>query len=227
MKLTNKLVSAGRRRGPARGRRPAAVVDGSRDRLLAAAAREFAARGFAGASVDRIAAGAGVNKAMIYYHFKSKAALYRVIIRDMFEAFGRRVAAVAASAAAPADKIRAYVDAFAAEAAAHPHFPPIWFREVAENGAHLDDATVGDMAGILRALTAIIDEGVQKKQFSAVNPLLVHAGIIAPVLLYFATAGIRARIERTGVRRVAGIDRAEVVAHIQRVTLGLLEGRMA
>jgi AcrR family transcriptional regulator len=227
VKLTNKLVSAGRRRRAARGRRPAAVVDGSRDRLLAAAAREFAARGFAGASVDRIAAGAGLNKAMIYYHFKSKAALYRVIIRDMFEAFGRRVAAVAASPAAPADKIRAYVDAFAVEAAAHPHFPPIWFREVAEHGAHLDDATVGDMAGILRALTAIIDEGVRKKQFSAVNPLLVHAGIIAPLLLYFATAGIRARIERTGVRRVAGIDRAEVVAHIQRVTLGLLEGRMA
>jgi TetR/AcrR family transcriptional regulator len=234
VKLTNKLVNSSvrRRRGPARsrravgGRRPAAA-DGSRERLLAAATREFAARGFAGASVDRIAAHAGLNKAMIYYHFKSKAALYREIIRDMFEAFGRRVSGVAASAATPADKIREYVDAFAIEAAAHPHFPPIWFREVAEGGAHLDDATVADMALILRSLTAIIDEGVEKKQFSPVNPLLVHAGIVAPVLLYFATAGIRARLERTGVRRVAGIDRAQVVAHVQRVTLGLLEGRIA
>ena len=58
----------------------------SRQRLFAAAAVEFAARGFAGASVDRIAAAARVNKAMIYYHFKSKAALYREILRDMFSA---------------------------------------------------------------------------------------------------------------------------------------------
>jgi TetR/AcrR family transcriptional regulator len=224
VKLTNKLVNA--RRGPRRRPR-AAAPDGSRDRLLAAAAREFAARGFAGASVDRIAAAAGLNKAMIYYHFKSKAALYREIIHDMFDAFGRRVSAVAASQASPADKIREYVDAFAVEAAAHPHFPPIWFREVAEGGAHLDDATVADMAIILRSLSSIIEEGVQKKQFSPVNPLLVHAGIVAPVLLYFATAGIRGRLERSGLRRAATIDRAQVVAHVQRVTLGLLEGRFA
>ncbi|HEV3484574.1 MAG TPA: TetR/AcrR family transcriptional regulator, partial [Vicinamibacterales bacterium] len=68
---------------------------GSRDRLLAAAAAEFAARGFAGANVDRIARAARVNKAMIYYHFKSKAALYREILQDMFEAVGVGVLALA------------------------------------------------------------------------------------------------------------------------------------
>ena len=224
MKLTNKLVSA---RGGRRRRRRGPGADGSRDRLLAAAAREFAARGFAGASVDRIAAAAGLNKAMIYYHFKSKAALYREIIRDMFDAFGRRAADVAAASAPPAEKIRAYVDAFAAEAAAHPHFPPIWFREVAEGGAHLDDATVGDMAVIVQSLAAIIQEGVDARQFSPINPLLVHAGIIAPVLFFFATAGIRTRVERITARRAAGIDRAQVVDHVQRVTLALLEGRIA
>src|SRR5262245_10319307 len=112
--------------------------DGSRERLFAAATREFAARGFAGASVDRIAAAARLNKAMIYYHFKSKAELYRDILREMFAAVGARVAAVAGSSASPEDKLRAFVDAFATEAEARPHFPPIWFREIAEGGPHLD-----------------------------------------------------------------------------------------
>jgi AcrR family transcriptional regulator len=44
----------------------------SPDRILAAAALEFAERGFAGARVDRIARRANVNKAMLYYHFMSK-----------------------------------------------------------------------------------------------------------------------------------------------------------
>src|SRR5205809_7981732 len=94
----------------------------SRQRVFAAAAAEFAARGYAGADVDRIARAARLNKAMIYYHFKSKAALYREILRDMFGAVRTRVAAVAASDASPEDKIRAYIAAIAIEAQARPHF---------------------------------------------------------------------------------------------------------
>jgi TetR/AcrR family transcriptional regulator len=213
------VATPGRRRGPA--------SDLSRNRVVAAAAREFAARGFAGASVDRIASAAGLNKAMIYYHFKSKAALYREILREMFGAVGARVAEVAASQATPSDKLRRFIEAVAGEAEAHPHFPPIWFREIAEGGAHLDAATVGDMAVIIKSLSAIIDEGVRAGRFIPVSPLLIHAGIIAPVLLFFASVGIRARIARAGVPGVSQIDRDQMVAHVQRVTLGLLEGRIA
>ena len=91
--------------------RPKSTVRVSRDRVFAAAAHEFATRGYAGANVDRIARAARLNKAMIYYHFKSKAALYRAILRDMFDAVRTRVAAAAASEAAPEEKIRAYIAA--------------------------------------------------------------------------------------------------------------------
>src|SRR6266540_478444 len=103
--------------------RPKSSVRVSRDRVFAAAAAEFAARGYAGANVDRIARAARLNKAMIYYHFKSKAALYREILRDMFDAVRTRVADVAASDLSPEDKIRGYVAAIAIEAEARPHFP--------------------------------------------------------------------------------------------------------
>ena len=82
----------------------------SRDRVFAAAAAEFAARGFAGANVDRIARAAHVNKAMIYYHFKSKAALYQEILGDMFHAVGERLGAVVASDATAPQKLAQFVD---------------------------------------------------------------------------------------------------------------------
>jgi TetR/AcrR family transcriptional regulator len=193
--------------------------------VFAAAATAFAARGFAGTSVDRIADAARLNKAMIYYHFGSKAGLYREILRDMFAAVGARVRGVAASALPPADKVRAFIDAFATECEARPHFPPIWFREIAEGGGHLDDRTLGDMTGVIKALAAIIDEGVRAGAFHPINPFLVHAGIVAPVLLFFASDGIRRRFGRSGVGGVAAITRGDVIAHVQRVALGLLEGR--
>src|SRR4029078_10546914 len=137
----------------------------SRARLLTSAAAEFAARGFAGASVDRIAPAARVNKAMIYYHFSSKAALYREILRDLFDPVARRVADAARASSDPGEKVRAFVEAIAIEAEARPHFPPIWFREIAENGAHLDGATVGHMSRILGALNGILREGAETGRF--------------------------------------------------------------
>ena len=200
---------------------------GSRDRLFAAAATEFAARGFAGASVDRIARSARVNKAMFYYHFTSKAALYREILREMFDAVAARVAATARSTADPADKIRAFVEAIAVEAEARPHFPPIWCREIAEGGAHLDDHTVVHIAAVVKTLAAIIRDGIAAGRFRPVNPLLVHAGIVGPLLLFFASAGVRKRLERAGLGAAGAVRRDDVVAHVQRVALSTLEGRIA
>jgi hypothetical protein len=59
-----------------------------------------------------------------------------------------------------------------------------------------------------------------------VNPLLVHACIVAPLLLFFASDKLRSRIEKSGLRGIGAIRRDEMIAHVQRVTLGVLEGRM-
>ena len=53
----------------------------TRERILAAALKEFAAHGFAGARVDVIARGAAINKRMLYHYFGNKEALFREILR--------------------------------------------------------------------------------------------------------------------------------------------------
>jgi TetR/AcrR family transcriptional regulator len=208
----------------ARARTRATPDVSTRDRLFAAAAAEFAAHGFAGASIDRIAAAAKLNKAMIYYHFASKAHLYGEILRDMFGAVGERVRQAAASNASPEDKVRQFVVAIATEAEGRPHFPPIWFREIAEGGAHLDTATLRHVAGVVGALRQIIDDGVRAGRFRRVNPFLVHAGIVGPLLLYFASQRLRKRLQKAGVP-AGELTRDEVLAHIQGLALATLEGR--
>jgi TetR/AcrR family transcriptional regulator len=48
----------------------------TRARILDAALHEFSANGLAGARTEQIASAAGVNKALLYYHFESKEKLY-------------------------------------------------------------------------------------------------------------------------------------------------------
>jgi TetR/AcrR family transcriptional regulator len=57
----------------------------TRERILAAALREFSTRGLAGARVDRIARRARINKRMLYHYFGNKDDLFREIMRRKLE----------------------------------------------------------------------------------------------------------------------------------------------
>src|SRR5256885_14230488 len=85
--------------GSRRARRRDAAA--TRDALLAAGTELFAERGYDGVPVWAVAQKAGVNKAMINYHFGGKRKLYRAIVSATF---GEMVASVErlAGAARPA-----------------------------------------------------------------------------------------------------------------------------
>ena len=199
---------------------------GTRDRLFAAAATDFAARGFAGANVDRIALAAKVNKAMLYYHFKSKAGLYVEVLRDMFQAVAARMGDAAATRADPADRIKALVEAIAREAEARPHFPPIWLREIAEGGTHVDKDTLAIIARVLGHVAAAVQDGVAAKRFKPANPLFVQLGIVGPLLMFFATVPMRRRAPQQ-LAFAANLTTEQIIAHVQRVALLSLEGTPA
>src|SRR5580704_9747082 len=78
-----------RRRLPAKlaaAKRPATV-----QRILQAAENVFAEKGLAGARIDAIARAAHVNKALLYYYFKDKDALYEAVLDHVFSGLRARV----------------------------------------------------------------------------------------------------------------------------------------
>jgi AcrR family transcriptional regulator len=62
-----------------------------RERLIEAAMRVFARRGFRGATSARIARAAGVSEALVFKHFGSKEGLYRAIIERKIEGLGEGI----------------------------------------------------------------------------------------------------------------------------------------
>ncbi len=60
-------------------------ADHTRSRILDAAVREFSENGLAGARTEQIAEIAGVNKALLYYYFKSKEALYKAALESVVQ----------------------------------------------------------------------------------------------------------------------------------------------
>ncbi|MGA3045979.1 MAG: TetR/AcrR family transcriptional regulator [Terracidiphilus sp.] len=72
---------------PTSSRTQAERADQTRARILDAAVQEFSSNGLAGARTEQIAEAAGVNKALLYYYFSSKQALYDAAL----ETVARRV----------------------------------------------------------------------------------------------------------------------------------------
>ncbi len=68
--------------------------DEVRDRILDAAAKVFAAEGFAGATIDAVGQAAGFTKGAVYSNFESKDELFLALLDREFELRGAQIATV-------------------------------------------------------------------------------------------------------------------------------------
>jgi AcrR family transcriptional regulator len=75
-------VSSAIRRSRGGGRPPRDAVEALAARVIACAARLFMERGYAGVSIEALAAGAGVGKNTIYRRHANKAGLFQAVVDD-------------------------------------------------------------------------------------------------------------------------------------------------
>lgn len=209
-----------RRRG---GPRPGADSAATRAAIVSAAAEAFSRRGFDGVVVDAIAGDAGVNKAMIYYHFADKLALYREIVRDMLRHAGETVTAIADSADAPDTKIRRWIEAFVALGEERPYFPPLMMREIAEGAPHLDRDTFALMRTVIGAFGRILAEGQQRGLFRPVHPILAYITLLAPLMFNAARERAAAQPGRGDLPMFVEVSHADLTRHMQQVALRMLQ----
>ncbi|MCM3880261.1 MAG: TetR/AcrR family transcriptional regulator [Vicinamibacterales bacterium] len=202
--------------------RPAAHAMGTRSRILATASEEFAASGFEGTTVDRIARRAKVNKAMIYYHFPSKRALYTTIVRDRFTAITEKLQAIAAQPLPPDRKLDRLIETLVRSIDEAMHFLPIFLREIADGGVHLGAEELALITGVFATVSGVIAEGTRSGVFRSIHPALAHFTIVAPLLMFRATAPVRARIKTVRRLEIPDADSATVVAHLQMVARRVL-----
>lgn len=81
----------------------------TREKILARASAEFAARGFAGARVDAIARRCGLAKNMLYHYFGSKEGLFIAVLERMYEGLRARQRDFAIRGSDPVDAMRRLV----------------------------------------------------------------------------------------------------------------------
>ena len=200
----------------------------SRTRILDAARRTFAARGYTGAGVDHIARLARVNKAMIYYHFASKQTLYRTVLQELFTALADHLRAVLDRPDPPAVRLDRLIAAIAAFVQERPYFPRIMLREIAEGGTRLDQETLRLMSALPQVTAAIIAQGRTDGTFRDVHPLLTYFSVMGPIVMFLGSAPIREQFAQRLLVPGAGVDPDAFIGHLQEfVQRGVAAGAAA
>src|SRR5271166_2999080 len=165
----------------------------SRAAILQAAAQEFAEHGIAGARTDAIARAAQVNKALLYYYFKDKDALYEAVLDHVFSGLRERVMPVLDSKLPPRQKMLEYVGAYFDYIAANPRFPRVVQAEWMRSGAgssHMQRVAREYFRPIFGKLVEVLREGIATGEFRAVNPMDFVPSVAAVIVFYFSAAPV-------------------------------------
>ena len=170
----------------------------ARAEILRAANRLFARHGFEGARMEAIAAAAGVNKALLYYHFKSKNALFRAVMEEHLEEFHRQaVAALSGREPAPVLLLR-YLSMHFDFIAARPHYPPLLQRLMMTDAAFASRLARQYFLPRARKFAALIRRGVREGSFRRVSSTQTAISLVGLIVFYFSAASM--------VRNIARID---------------------
>ena len=189
----------------------------SRAAILRAAVAEFAEHGIAGARTDAIARAARVNKALLYYYFKDKDALYGAVLDHVFSGLRARVMPVLESKLPPRRKMLEYLGAYFDYIAANPRFPRVvqgeWMRSGA-GSARMQRVAREYFRPIFGKVADLLRDGIAAGEFRAVNPMDFVSSVVGVIIFYFSAAplmktltkGDPLSVERIRERRAFVLD---------------------
>ncbi|HEX6805655.1 MAG TPA: TetR/AcrR family transcriptional regulator [Terriglobales bacterium] len=189
----------------------------SRAAILKAAVREFSEEGIAGARTDAIARSAGVNKALLYYYFKDKEALYQAVLDEVFSGVRRAVEGALSQPLPPRDRLAAYARAHFDYIASNPLYSRIVHAELlraARDPSRLQRIAKQYFQPVFVSLAGLLREGEAAGEFRPVDPMQFIPSMIAVIVFYFITAPITRVMtghdpfsaERLASRREAIVD---------------------
>jgi TetR/AcrR family transcriptional regulator len=240
-------LKSGRAAAPVPPPIASAAVEGgdTEKRILAAARREFIAKGKDGARMQVIAGEAGVNKALLHYYYRSKENLYQKVLEEIlstvwgrlqteFRALAQKQALAQAADQAPGAAtgasvegfVTAFVSTYVRTLSANPDFPLFMFREIAGGGSSFPFVlqellrNFGDIpATLIKALQAEAKAGILKP----VHPVHFIMNMMGMTVATFLAMPM---IQRLGpaIGLKLEFDDAFFEARIQSITDTLLNG---
>jgi TetR/AcrR family transcriptional regulator len=137
----------------------------TRTNILKAAEQVYAQHGLAGARTEAIAAAAGVNKALLYYYFRSKEGLYQAVVGSQVREFQKQAHEILAARGPAGPILLRYVSYHIDFIGTHPHYPRIFQRMMMEGDPALERLIREHSLPLKKLLVAVLARGMKSGEF--------------------------------------------------------------
>ena len=194
----------------------------TREALLVAAEAAFASQGFGGARTEAIARAAGVNKAMIQYHFGGKAGLYSAVLTRCLKPALEGLEALAQRPDDALTRLDAFLRIFGEFQLRHPRFAVMVLREMLNEGRQLDRDALPRFVRVFAVLAEILEQGRRDGTLREVPGFSAHLSIFGGLAFFFASRGFRARVAAEGKAPFADVPPESFVEFYRELMLHAL-----
>lgn len=200
--------------------------EGMRLRILEAAKKEFAAHGLAGARVDRIAAAAGANKRMLYYHVGNKDDLYLAVLEGAYEKIRTEERGLELEHLEPCAAIERLIEFTWHYFIRNPEFLALLNTENLVGAKHLKRSTkVKSMhSPFVEMIRTVVERGVKRGDFPvAVDPVQLYISIAGMSFFYLGNSATLSVIFGRDLLKKDARDAR--LSHMVALVLAALTGR--
>jgi TetR/AcrR family transcriptional regulator len=154
----------------------------------------FAEQGLAGARMDEIARAAKVNKALLYYYFRSKEELHRFVLETLLSQLRTRVWDLHTAKLPARKRLAAVIDNFFEFVRRHPNYPRLIQREMMSDGRNVEWIVSEYYKPLHARLVALIEDGISSGEFRRVDARNTALTVVSSMVFYFAAAPVLKRI---------------------------------
>lgn len=177
----------------------------AREKILRAAEKLLAARGFHGTSMRDVAVAAGIPLASALYHFAKKEQLHAAVLGAIAEELDDRLGAALALPGPYDARLDALLRALLAWADDRPGRVRLLVRELLDNPTRVARAARLPLAPVLRTMTAFVEEGVAARRLRPIGAPETAVLHVVGAISYVVAA-------RPTVDRIVGQERARALA---------------
>ncbi len=191
----------------------------AREQLLQVARTAFAESGYSGATMSDIAARAGIRKASLFHHFRSKEALYLEMLSAITEDLVRLVVAADLGSGDFLERLDRLGELVVRYLGGHPRTARLAMRELVDGGPFWAGTGRHQVERAMRAVARFLAAGMAEGAIAEQDPRQLAVSIIGVHLFPFAASEVTQGLFENDVHAAAAIDaRAEaVVAQVRRL----------
>jgi len=162
---------------------PGQIRARNRVRILEAAEKIFAERGYRGATTAAIAERAGLPKANVHYYFGTKAALYKAVIDDIMALWLAALDYITEDRD-PAEALSDYIRAKVTYSRDRPHASRVFANEVILGAPNIEGFLAGELRELVRQKAKVFEAWVRQGRMQPIEPAHLFSIIWAATQQY-------------------------------------------